>query len=79
MEFQDAKRAMKAVYGHSNSESSDNECHKVLHIMFGGSWDIMSQRIVNTLCLEVVASLLWRNSRSWQHPVKSLLVLGART
>jgi hypothetical protein len=37
MEFQDAKRALKAVYGHSDSESSDNEHCKMLHIMFGGS------------------------------------------
>jgi hypothetical protein len=25
MKFQDAKRALKAIYGHSNSESSNNE------------------------------------------------------
>jgi hypothetical protein len=37
MEFQDAKRALKVVYGHSDSESSDNEHRKALHIMFGGS------------------------------------------
>jgi hypothetical protein len=37
MEFQDARRVLKAVYGHSNSESSDNERRKALHVMFGGS------------------------------------------
>jgi hypothetical protein len=37
MEFQDAKRALKVVYGHSDSEFSDNESRKALHIMFGGS------------------------------------------
>jgi hypothetical protein len=37
MEFQDARRALKAVYGHSDSESSDNECRKALHVMFRGS------------------------------------------
>jgi hypothetical protein len=42
MEFQDAKRALKAVYGHSESKSSDNEHRKALHVMFGGSWDITS-------------------------------------
>jgi hypothetical protein len=42
MEFQDAKRALKAVYGNSDSESSGNERRKTLHIMFGGSWDITS-------------------------------------
>jgi hypothetical protein len=56
MEFYNAKRALKAVYDHSKSESSDNEHHKTLHIMFGGSWDIMSWRIVKTLCREVVAA-----------------------
>jgi hypothetical protein len=49
MEFQDAKRALKAMYGHSDSESSDNERCKALHIMFGGSWAIMSRRVVKTL------------------------------
>jgi hypothetical protein len=38
MEFQDAKRALKAVYGYSDSESSDNERRKMLHVMFGDSW-----------------------------------------
>jgi hypothetical protein len=37
MVFQNTKREMKAVYSHSDSESIDNECHKSLHIMFGGS------------------------------------------
>jgi hypothetical protein len=49
MEFQDAKRVVKDIYGHSNSEFSDNEHHKVLHVMFGGSWDIMYRRNVRTL------------------------------
>jgi hypothetical protein len=37
MEFQNTKRALKALYGHSNSESSDNEHRKALNIMFRGS------------------------------------------
>jgi hypothetical protein len=49
MEFQDARRALKAIYGYSDSESSDNECHKVLRVLFGGSWDITSRRIIKTL------------------------------
>jgi hypothetical protein len=56
MEFQDAKRALKAIYGHSDSESSDNECCKTLHVMFGGSWAITSRRVVKTLCWEVAAA-----------------------
>jgi hypothetical protein len=55
MEFQDAKRALKAVYGHSDSESSDNERRKTLHIMFRGSWAITSRRVIKTLCWEVAA------------------------
>jgi hypothetical protein len=35
--FQKAKRDLKAVYGHSDSESSDNERRKTLYVMFGGS------------------------------------------
>jgi hypothetical protein len=49
MAFQNSKREMKAVYGHSDSESSDNECRKALHVMPGGSWDITSRCIVKTL------------------------------
>jgi hypothetical protein len=49
MEFHDAQRALKAVYDHSNSESSDNERRKTLHIIFGGSWAITSRRVIKTL------------------------------
>jgi hypothetical protein len=56
MEFQDAKRALKFVYGHSDSESSDNECRKTLHVMFGGCWAITSRRVVKTLRQEVAAT-----------------------
>jgi hypothetical protein len=55
MEFQDAKRALKAVYGHSDSESNDNERRKMLHVMFGDSWAITSRRVVKTLRREVAA------------------------
>jgi hypothetical protein len=55
MEFQDAKRALKAVYGHSDSESSDNERRRTLHIMFWGSWAITSRRVVKTLRWEITA------------------------
>jgi hypothetical protein len=56
MEFQDAKRALKAVYGNFNSESSGNERRKTLHIMFRGSWDITSRRVVKTLHREIAAA-----------------------
>jgi hypothetical protein len=56
MEFQDVKRALKAIYGHSNSESSYNERRKMLHIMFGGSWAITSRRVIKTLRREIVAA-----------------------
>jgi hypothetical protein len=55
MEFQDAKRAQKAIYGHSDSESGDNEHRKMLHIMFGGSWAITSRRVVKTVQREIAA------------------------
>jgi hypothetical protein len=47
MEYQDAKRTLKAVYDHS--DSSTDEHHKVLHVMFGGSWDITSRCVIKTL------------------------------
>jgi hypothetical protein len=56
MEFQDAKRALKAIYGHSDSESSDNERRKTLHVMFRGSWAITSRHVVKTLHREIAAT-----------------------
>jgi hypothetical protein len=53
MGFQKAKRDLKVVYGHSDSESSDNEHRKTLYVMFGGSWDITSCRIIKNLRREV--------------------------
>jgi hypothetical protein len=47
MAFQDIKRALKAIYGHS--DSSTDEHHKQLNIMFGGSWDITSRRVIKML------------------------------
>jgi hypothetical protein len=55
MGSQKAKRDLKAVYGHSDSESSDNERRKTLYVMFGGSWDITSRCIVKNLRWEVAA------------------------
>jgi hypothetical protein len=57
MAFQNAKREMKTIHSHSNSESSENECCLVLHVMFGGSWDITSWCIIKTVCWEVVAAI----------------------
>jgi hypothetical protein len=51
--FQKAKRDLKAVYGHSDSESSDNECRKMLYIMFGGSWDMTPPPTASSrICVE---------------------------
>jgi hypothetical protein len=47
---------LKAVYGNSDSESSGNERRKTLHIMFGGSWDITSRRVVKTLHHKIAAA-----------------------
>jgi hypothetical protein len=49
MEFQNAKRAFKAIYGHSNSDSSDDKHRKKLHVMYDCSWDITSRCVVKTL------------------------------
>jgi hypothetical protein len=57
MGFQKAKRDLKAVHGHSDSESSDNECRKMLYVMFRGSWDITSHRIIKNLRWEVAVAL----------------------
>jgi hypothetical protein len=49
MEFQNAERALKAIYGHSDFDSSTNEHRKTLHVVYGGSWDITSRRVIKTL------------------------------
>jgi hypothetical protein len=54
--FQKAKMDLKAIYSHSNSESSDNEHRKMLYIMFRGSWDITSYRIIKNLRREVAVT-----------------------
>jgi hypothetical protein len=47
MEFQNDKRALKAVYGHSDPDSSSGDEHrKQLHVMYGDSWDNTSKRVV---------------------------------
>jgi hypothetical protein len=58
LEFHDAKRSLKAVYGNSDSESSDNERCKAPHVMFRGSWNITSSRVIKTLHREIVAAAL---------------------
>jgi hypothetical protein len=44
------------VYSHSNSNSSTDKHYKTLHIMYGGSWDIMSRHVVKTFHRVVVAA-----------------------
>jgi hypothetical protein len=56
MEFQNAKRAIKVIYDHSDSEFNDNERRKQLHIIYGGSWDITSRSVVKTMRQAVAAA-----------------------
>jgi hypothetical protein len=56
MEFQNAKRTLKVVYCHSDSEPSNNERCKALHVMFGGSWAITSRRVIKTLRREIAVA-----------------------
>jgi hypothetical protein len=56
MDFLNAKRVIKVVYGHSDFESNDNEHRKQLHIMYDGSWDITSRHIIKTLRRVVAAA-----------------------
>jgi hypothetical protein len=55
-QVQRAKRDLNAIYGHSDSKSSDIEHRKTLYVMFRGSMDITSQRIIKTQRREVVAA-----------------------
>jgi hypothetical protein len=56
MEFQDTKSSLKAVYVHYDSDSSTDEHNKTLHVMYGGSWDITSRRVVKTVCRAVATA-----------------------
>jgi hypothetical protein len=47
---------LKAVYDHFDSDSSTDEHRRTLHVMYGGSWDITSKRVVKTLRWVVVAA-----------------------
>jgi hypothetical protein len=58
LEFHDAKRALKAIYDNFDSKSSDNEHRKAPHVMFRGSWNITSWRVVKTLRREIAAAAL---------------------
>jgi hypothetical protein len=51
--YQTPKKDLKGLYTQSNSESRGDECHKKLHIMYGGSSKLVSRRDVKTLCREV--------------------------
>jgi hypothetical protein len=47
--FHVSKRVLKVIYDHSDSDSSIDEHHKQLHVMYGGSWDITSRGVIKTL------------------------------
>jgi hypothetical protein len=47
---------LKAVYDHSDSDSNTDDHPKQLHIMYDGSWDITSKRVIKTLCWAVAAA-----------------------
>jgi hypothetical protein len=47
---------LKAVYDHSDSDSNTDDRPKQLHIMYDGSWDITSKRVIKTLCWAVAAA-----------------------
>jgi hypothetical protein len=47
---------LKAVYGHSDSDSSTDKHLKALDVMFEGSWDITSQRVIKTIRRVVAAA-----------------------
>jgi hypothetical protein len=42
MEYKDTKKVVKVVYDHFDSDSSTDEHRKTLHVMYAGSWDIVS-------------------------------------
>jgi hypothetical protein len=56
LEYQDARRELKVVQGHSDSDSSTNECRKTIHVMYRGSWDITFRRIIKTLRWSMAAA-----------------------
>jgi hypothetical protein len=46
---------LKAIYDHFDFDSSADECHKQLHVMYGGSWDMTSRHVIKMLHRTVAA------------------------
>jgi hypothetical protein len=57
-ECQEREGKQQVIYCHSASEAIDNECRKQLHVMYGGSWDIMSRCVISMLRRAVAATAL---------------------
>ena len=52
--YQSPAKELKGVYRHDNSDSDNEERHKKLYVMYGGSWELVSRRDVKTLRREVL-------------------------
>jgi hypothetical protein len=77
IEFQNTKRVIKVIYGHYDSESSDIEHRKQLHVMYGGSWDITSRCVIKTLHQVVAAAALAPRVVSHHKWMEMLIVFDA--
>ena len=53
--YQSPARELKGVYSHGDTDSGEDECHKKLYVMYGGSSELVSRRDVKTLRREVLS------------------------
>ena len=53
--YQSLARELKGVYHGDNSDSDNDDCRKKLYVMYGRSWELVSQRDVKTLRREVLS------------------------
>src|SRR6185312_4115242 len=53
--YQSLARELKGVYHDDNSDTDNDDRRKKLHVMYGGSWELVSRRDVKTLRREVLS------------------------
>ena len=53
--YQSPTRELKDVYHDDNSDSDNDDRHKKLYVMCGGSWELVSRRDVKTIRREVLS------------------------
>jgi hypothetical protein len=54
--YQSPEQVLKDILTGDSDSSDDNDHHKKLYVMYGGSWELTSRRNVKSLCREVLSA-----------------------